>query len=263
MGADAMNRQSSFFPLLTGFFTYLFLLTRPHKRRLFMAGLVRKYYRDSTARTLIFDFYEYSVEGGILCLLLGVPSYIQLTEPLLLALVVALVALCVALIMHHSQYTLVLFDDWGIDKRSFLLRYSYYSQTPSFQNPTKRRQILLLDTVTRYGSKWSRVYVATMAVCIFFLVGTPISAWYLGALSFFACLFYTCFFTILPSIIFPFAFDGFPALLVRKLLYNLHIRRHGPIPKELTDMVTQAYEIYPERLYPWFRSRKNQKCESR
>ncbi len=40
MTEDAIKQSTP--PVFT-LFTYLFLLTRPHKRRLFMAGLVRKH----------------------------------------------------------------------------------------------------------------------------------------------------------------------------------------------------------------------------
>ncbi|CAD67267.1 hypothetical protein [Tropheryma whipplei] len=243
-------RQSSFFPLLTGFFTYLFLLTRPHKRRLFMAGLVRKYYRDSTARTVLSttDIFLFSfVITFAIAVLIGM-SVIGTTVLPLLRLDAYRYAFGETVLYTGAFlfFSIALYRSgfYG-DKRSFFLRYSYYSQTPSFQNPTKRRQILLLDTVTRYGTRWCVGGVLFLLVFLFtttrFVSSIPSSTLLsalLGAFFLFVIL-------ILP-IISPLTVDSVFASVLRKLLYNLHIRRYGPIPKELTDIVTQAYEIYPQ-----------------
>ncbi|MCO8189937.1 MAG: hypothetical protein NKF37_00035 [Tropheryma whipplei] len=245
-------RQSSFFPLLTGFFTYLFLLTRPHKRRLFMAGLVRKYYRDSTARTVLSatDIFLFSfVITFAIAVLIGMSS----------ALYFIIASVPGAVVYESSLWQFVWWSSilvsfvvaylylqiFSPSDRSFLLRYSYYSQTPSFQNPTKRRQILLLDTVTRYGSKYYRdlakFWLTLLAILVF------IGALFIFVTQNFSILNPIFLLLFLLSCLISFlVIDSLSGSLVRKLLYNLHIRRHGPIPKELTDIVTQAYEIYPQ-----------------
>ncbi|MCO8182934.1 MAG: hypothetical protein NKF39_03395 [Tropheryma whipplei] len=217
-----------------------------------MAGLVRKYYRDSTARTVLSttDIFLFSfVITFAIAVLIGMSS----------ALYFIIASVPGAVVYESSLWQFVWWSSilvsfvvaylylqiFSPSGRSFLLRYSYYSQTPSFQNPTKRRQILLLDTVTRYGTRWCVGGVLFLLVFLFtttrFVSSIPSSTLLsalLGAFFLFVIL-------ILP-IISPLTVDSVFASVLRKLLYNLHIRRHGPIPKELTDIVTQAYEIYPQ-----------------
>ncbi|MCO8190581.1 MAG: hypothetical protein NKF37_03480 [Tropheryma whipplei] len=237
-------RQSSFFPLLTGFFTYLFLLTRPHKRRLFMAGLVRKY--NNPPWGVHFVSYVLTAIPVILFImsltylfsLLGVDRGYYMTSA-------SSGGSLFFLIFVLFFYQLVVFPYLDRTKRSFFLRYSYYSQTPSFQNPTKRRQILLLDTVTRYGTRWTKGDLLMLALLpvMFFLLW--LNSTFLPG---FSTVFYTqsTVFLLLVILIYCLWLFGYNSPPIRKLLYNLHIRRHGPIPKELTDIVTQAYEIYPQ-----------------
>ncbi|MCO8183097.1 MAG: hypothetical protein NKF39_04265, partial [Tropheryma whipplei] len=124
-------------------------------------------------------------------------------------------------------YQLVVFPYLDRTKRSFLLRYSYYSQTPSFQNPTKRRQILLLD-VQQKGTRWTSDdvlnFIASLAVFLFiWLLLLPDSPG--------LPLFYTQSLLLLASIaaVYCLWLFGYNSPPIRKLLYNLNIRRHGPI----------------------------------
>ncbi|CAD67312.1 putative integral membrane protein [Tropheryma whipplei TW08/27] len=244
MTEDAIKQSTP--PVFT-LFTYLFLLTRPHKRRLFMAGLVRKHNNPPRA-VYAAVFCVASAAVFLLFILLfsifflfGVDRrYYTIDESsgIMFPFFLYSSILSFAILFPYAS------GFYG-DKRSFFLRYSYYSQTPSFQNPTKRRQILLLDTVTRYGTRWTKGDLLMLALLpvMFFLLW--LNSTFLPG---FSTVFYTqsTVFLLLVILIYCLWLFGYNSPPIRKLLYNLHIRRHGPIPKELTDIVTQAYEIYPQ-----------------